>query len=202
MRLRNLILTATAAVACLTLTACNEYYEGFRAYDAQEQKRVEERQDSVIQAFMAGKYRALGVADEETDEGKSTSGHGNVMFAQCDLTKTTLQACEATPPTLDHPHVYVPFSWNIDSFGSKRLLNHSGDIRWQAMVGDAKLDCTSAAFQLNAFSITQVPMALKMFAAGNKPVTGDKETDLPPNPDPKGPYSMGKVRWNCGVLES
>lgn len=155
----------------------------------QERKQIEELDNTNTKAVVANGYRAVGTYDRQEIQG-GTSAH--ILFANCPANQAW-EECARTQPTAEDPHFFIT---------SSQLDNtvKIGAVGWWrfSTVNSLPLDCDTMT-PMNAFTVAQVPLALKHFIdTQNNPISGLKEIDFPENPNPNGPSGMGKkVEWHC-----
>lgn len=201
---RYYVLLLAILVGLGAISACGNDAgnSSLRIFNGEERKQIEDmggeiRADSdwssVLEAIVSDSYRAVGVLNEK--KGTDDYGTGTVLFAHCEQ-NMTFEQCAATDPTPAKPHIYSDARWYRDTNGDSRV-SVGGELHWRAKVRGVTLDCTSASFQLNPYSIKQVPEALGKFVKNGEAQPGNIEVSFPPNSDPNGPYSMGKVAWEC-----
>ena len=178
------------AALLLGLGGCDSSTQKVQIFTDEERHLVEQLDDSNVASVVANGYRAVGASDKHLeDDGYSAT----ILFAKCSQNQDW-QECTDTTPTSEEPQFLINSQWT--STGTSVMATAIG--KWRFDVDGTVLDCVTMA-SMDSFAVTQVPLALKQFIGPkNTPILGMKELDFPLNPDPNGPYGMGKnVAWQC-----
>lgn len=174
------------------LAGCGSTTEKLQIFTDEERSTVEQLSDSNTASVIANGYRAVGATEKHREDG---GYRVTILFAKC-TPGQDWQECTDTTPTAEEPQFLIN-SWWISTSANTSV--EAGAVGWWRFNTDnTLLDCVTMA-RMDSFAVAQVPLALKEFIGPkNSPVLGMKKLDFPLNPNPNGPYGMGKnVAWQC-----
>lgn len=180
------------AVLLIVLGGCSSSTQKMQIFTDEERNIVEQLDDSNVASVAANGYRAVGTPHMHREGGEYRT---TILFAKCPLGQGW-QECANTTPTAEEPQFLINSQWSGAGASTRVKVTAIG--KWRFDVDGTLLDCLTMA-NMDSFAVTQVPLALKEFIGPkNTPVLGIKKLDFPPNPNPNGPYGMGKnVAWQC-----